>query len=219
MIYAADHLLDVNSGAIYSTRHQFVQRHRMRFRVTFMLILIVAAAAALRLPVAILGHGLVLCAIVGIYFVAVHAGGDVARRYWPKEFVIGAVFAAGSSITTWSHFDAARPAWLAIVLFAALCILNCCAVDSWEWQASHVLLRYPHRLTRWVARHCFGAAVVVIVLGALLLLVAPNSAILALLLSAVLLIAVARVRDRLSPEAARLLADAALLTPLFFLLR
>lgn len=219
MIYAADHLLDVRARAIYSARHRFVRRHPLTFVIAFTLVFAAAAVAAFDLSLAIWRGGLILSAGIALYLGVVHWGGDMVRRYWPKEFAIGAVFAAGSSIATWSHPEAARQAWPAIALFAALCTLNCCAVDFWEWQANHVLLRYPHRLTRWVARHFLVAAMAIIVLGACLLLFAPHPVIFSLLLSAMLLMVVGAARNSLSPEAARLLADAVLLTPVLFLLR
>jgi len=217
MIYAADHLLDVRGGAIYSVRHRFMARHSRSFLGAAVAVFIAATLASARLPLSIWRGAVELTAIVGVYLALVHCGGEKVRRYWPKEFAIGAVFAAGSTIATWS--SGARHVWPEIALFAASCTLNCCAVDYWEWQTNHVLLRYPHGLTRWVGRRFATCAVAIIAVGGLLLAFAPSEVIGAVIASMLLLLFVARKRGRISPEVAHLLADAALLTPLLFLLR
>lgn len=216
MIYAGDHLLDVKVGAIYSARHRFVFRHLRSYRVALAAIALMTFVAAWHLPPSIWACGVAVAAAVFAYLAAVHSGRAFLRRYWPKEFVVGAVFAIGSSIATWT---ATSHAWPSITLFAALCIINCSSVDYWEWQRNRVLLRYPHRLTRFAAKHFFVASFGILAFSALVLYLAPNPAIASAGLSAILLIGVGAARSRLSPDAARLLADAALLTPLIFLLR
>ena len=219
MIYCADHVLDVRGGAIYSARHRFVERHFRKFVAAFGIVFAAGAVASSRLSAAIWCGGVGVTAVVCLYALVVHAGGDRVRRYWPKEFVIATVFAAGSSVATWTAGEAAQRAWPAIALFAALCTLNCTAVDCWEWEVNRVISRYPHRFTRWVARHFEAVAILVMTCAVLDAWSSPNRAVLAILGSTVLLIAIGRVRTSVSPEAARLLADVALLTPLLFLLR
>ena len=127
------------------------------------------------------------------------------------------MFAAGSSIATWSSGIAGWQIWTSVALFAAVCTLNCCAVDYWEWQTNRVLLRYPHRATRWVARHFAWCATAIVAASSLLMLLGPSVIFIAVLLSTLLLMLVAARPTFLSPELARLLADVALLTPLLFL--
>lgn len=217
MIYAGDHLLDVHSGAIYSARHRFSQRHFRKFIAMIGIVFASATVASLRLSTTVWRGGLGLAAAVAFYLVLVHASGETVRRYWPKEVVVGVIFAAGSTIATWSSLQPL--AALPIALFAALCILNCTAVEYWEWQRTHVLLRYPHRMTRWLTKHFYPAAVVISTASATAFIFTPSAVLIAVLLSAVLLILVARNRTRIAPEVSRLLADAALLTPLIFLFR
>jgi hypothetical protein len=216
MIYAADHLLDVRSGATYSARHRFMARHSRWFVASAIWVFASAAVAAWRFPLAIWVGALELTAAVGIYLGFVHLLGDRVRHHWPKEFVIGAVFAAGSTIATWTS---ARGAWPAILLFAGLCTLNCCAVDYWEWQGNGVLLRYPHTMTRWVARHFMWCAVGLLAAAVVVFALVGTMIPIAVSASVLLLMLVNGRRRWLSPEAIRLLADAALLTPLLFLPR
>jgi hypothetical protein len=227
MIYAVDHFLDVRRGAAYSARHRFVQEHRRGFLLSLIGMFATAAVLVWQIPAAIRNAGMALTAVVTVYLLVVHLGGERVRRYWPKEVAIGLVFGAGSSLATWSGGSAWRRAWPEILLFAALCTLNCAAVDCWEWRADRVLLRYPHRITRWLARHFYGACLVVLVAALVAAVVAAlvaqnhsgNPAACALAISSALLLAVAALRRRLSPDLARLLADAVLLTPLIFLVR
>ena len=217
MIYAADHLLDVRGGAIYSSRHRFMAQHSRALVGTALIVFAGAAMGARRFPFAIWLGAIELTVVVGVYLGIVHVLGDRVRRYWPKEFVIGAVFAAGSSLATWT--SPAERVWPAVLLFAALCTLNCCAADYWEWQANSVLLRYPHRMTRMVARHFGWFAGALLIAGSAAFAFTHSNIALATALSTVLLIALNSRRRSLSHELVRLLADAALLTPLLFLLR
>lgn len=219
MIYAADHLLDVRRGAVCSARHLCISHHTKPFVIAGFTVFAVAAVASSQLPPPIWRGAVELTAVVGIYLALVHCGLDQVRRFWPKEFAIGAVFASGSSIATWSAAVPARQVWPEIALFAALCTLNCCAVDDWEWQTNRVLLQYPQRATRWVAKHFAWCAAAVVVAGATMISIRPSAPIMAAIAGTLLLTAVIERRRSLSPELARLLADAALLTPALFLLR
>ena len=216
MIYAADHLLDVRGGSIYSSRHRFMAQHSNALVAMALIVFASATVAAWHFPFAIWLGALELTAIVAIYLGIVHVLGDRARRYWPKEFVIGAVFAAGSSLATWT--SPAPRVWPAVLLFAALCTLNCCAADYWEWQ-SNCLLRCPHQMTRIVAHRFPWIAAGLLIAASVALGFTRNDVALATFLSTSLLIALNSRRRSLSHELVRLLADAALLTPLLFLLR
>jgi len=219
MIYVADHMLDVRDGAVYSARHRFVQRHRQSLTAIMALTATVAAIASLFLPIPILRGGIELAGIVLGYMAAVHVSRRKLLRYWPKELVIGLVFAAGASLATWTNSPAVAHAWPAILIFAAICTLNCAALDGWEWRSHRLISRYPHRLTRWIARHFSIAAIAALIAAAALLVRARNPVALALGASVLMMMGVARLRHRLSPDTLRLMFDATLLTPLFFLLR
>ena len=217
MIYAADHLLDVRSGAIYSSRHRFLAKHQRTIWAVAVIVFGSASVVSWGFPLSLWLGALELTAIVGVYLGIVHLLGAMTHRYWPKEFAIGVVFAAGSSIATWTQTG--RDAWPEILLFAGLCSLNCCAVDYWEWQADGILLRYPHWMTRLVARHFVACAAGLMGAAALVFAFHHTAVPVAVIACVLLLIALNGGRHSLSSELARLLADAALLTPLFFLLR
>jgi hypothetical protein len=219
MIYAADHLLDVRGGAVCSARHSFVRSHGRSILLALMAIAFVTGVAAMQLPTGVLLGGVAVAGVVGIYLLVVHLGRDATRRYWPKEIVIGAVFAAGSSIASWSSGFTTHRAWPEIALFGALCTLNCAAVDCWEWKSSSERLRCPHRLTRWMGRYFYVAAIAIAAAGGTVYGYAPNALAIAIAVSGFLLMAVGVVRKFVSPETGRLFADAALLTPLLFLVR
>jgi hypothetical protein len=179
----------------------------------------IVAALAFRLPASVRNAGCALAAIVACYLLIVHLGSERLRRSWPKELAIGLVFGAGSSIATWSSGFALRRAWPEIALFAALCTLNCAGADYWEWRSDRLLLRYPHRLTRCLGRHFYYACFIVFVLAWIPQSGALNPVAFAVALSSMLLMLMAAVQESLSPSLGRLLADAALLTPLLFLAR
>jgi hypothetical protein len=217
MIYVGDHLMDVRAGLTYSERHQFAARHSRELLVIVSIALLATMWGCWRLPVPIFRGGTLVAAVVAIYVGAVHFAPSV-RPFWPKEIAAGLVFGVGSSIGTWAFVGPLR-VMPAVACFGALCTLNVAAVDCWEWQSHHVLIRYPHVLTRWIEQHLQGAAVAIIAVSTVLALRLPVRLTLALCTSSLLLMLVARVRHTLSAEAARLLADAALLTPMFFLVR
>ena len=214
MIYAADHLLDVRNGAIYSARHAFVARHSRTFVTAAIVVFAAATAAAWQFPLEMWIGAMQLTGVVGVYLGFVHLLGERTRRYWPKEFAISAIFAAGSSLATWT--SVALRVLPAVLLFAGLCALNCCVVDYWEWQTNRVLLRYPQSMTRIVARHFVATSTMV---AAATYAFAPTDVALAILLSLLLLLVLYARRSDLAPELFRLLADAALLTPTLFLWR
>jgi hypothetical protein len=220
MIYVIDHLMDLRAGVMYSERHRFAARHRIALWSLITVALATSVLGCLRLPMEMLRGGVRLVGAVALYLAIVHFAKD-SRRYWPKEIVIGVVFALGSSIAAWtSPSTSASPLHVipAIALFAALCTLNVAAVDCWEWRSHRVLVRYPHTFTRWIERH-FEYLAFMIALVAAGSAAALPTLMMSILVSALLLIGVARIQPSLPPEAARLLADASLLTPLLFLVR
>jgi hypothetical protein len=216
LIYAIDHLLDVRSGAVCSARHRFVRAHSRAFRLGIAAVVFASIALTWVLPEAIRERGVALSAIVLLYFAAVHHGGDWLRRIWPKELVMGAVFAAGCSIPAWDDF---RQAWPTIVLFAILCTLNCAALDLWEWPLSDEPWPAPHPATRFLGRHLVPISAVVSIVSTLMVIDVRNEIFAAVALSGLLLLVLNYFRARIQIEAARMLADAALLTPLLFLWR
>jgi hypothetical protein len=109
---------------------------------------------------------------------------------------------------------------LGVVLFAALCFCNCALITRWERHEEDVrnrasLLNAFPRLTARLSILCLALAA--LAAGAVLL--AGPMPFLPLGMSAVLLAILDLCHKRLSTNAARVLADAALLTPLLFAAR
>ncbi len=216
IVYVVDHMLDVRSGALHSARHRFVQAHYSGFRSALFIVFFGALALALLAPQVIRERGLALSLVVATYLAAVHFSGGSFRRLFPKELVIAIVFAAGCSIPVWND---ARFDWSAVFVFGALCLLNCASLDLWEWQSRVELLPTPHPATRFFGRRLLPGASVIALLCVFMLIDTRNLVFAASAISALLLMAVDRLRRFLPIDTVRLIADAALLTPVLFLLR
>lgn len=232
ILYAADRLLDARclgralaqttlasprAAATLELRHIFHHRHRRWF-----VPLIALAAAALvgllpSLPFAALQLYLLEGALLLGWLAVVH-GTRLAARV-PKEFVVGAFFAAAVFIPAVSRRPELRISLLpAALLFAALCTLNCLFIHRWE-SDEHVATSV-NPVIAFASKHV--AALAALELGSAVLLArttpVPLRAIpVASLTASALLLALHAVRIRLSRTTLRAAADLALLTPLLLL--
>jgi hypothetical protein len=202
LIYVADRLLDAWRGAACQARHAFYRRHwRALLPVWTAALLFGAWLAVTQLPRAILLRGAALAACVLAYLATVHATPAFSRRDGSKEAAVAMLFALGASLAAWPAVRSAADV-LAIVLFSLLCWMNCAAIEDWERGRRA-------RLSVVVAAGVVGAAAALLlreqrpILGC-----AETAAALGLMLLD---------RARLSRDALRVLADAALLTPLLLL--
>jgi hypothetical protein len=146
-------------------------------------------------------------AVVIIYFVIVHGLGRHVSALWSKEASVGLVFALGASLTAWTNVRTIADA-AAIALFFGLCWINCAAIQKWE------SVDFGRSSLPWpVTASALGVALVA---GVLLWMDRPilGGAEMA---SAFAFVWLDRVRLRLSPDALRVLADVALLSPMVFL--
>jgi hypothetical protein len=135
LIYVGDRLLDGLPGAPRTElreRHHFHARHRRS--------LLTAAAVAIgvlvwlvvaRMPAAGRREDACIFAVAMIYAAAVHQ--PFFRIRFPRELVVGLVFACACAVPAWSAADYAHADLAVLVsLFAALCWLNCSAIHAWE---------------------------------------------------------------------------------------
>jgi hypothetical protein len=154
--------------------------------------------AAEHLSAGLFLRGVILLAVVGLYFAVVHSG----ILHWPKEAAVGVLFALGASLEAWSKVK--TPADVAtILLFSGLCWINCIAIQRWEGEKLD-----------WSP----SVAAIVLACAAVVLLYAHRPILGgAELASAFAFLLLDRVHRRLSPDAVRVLADVALLSPLLFL--
>ena len=211
ILYAADRLLDSRHlrspgrarNAELEARHFFHHRHRRAFLA---IIPIVAIAVTTLLP-NLLPTTLHLYVIEGVFlfgwFLLVHT----TRSHLPKELVVGLYFAAATFTPTLVRRPQLATTLLLAyaALFASLCILNCLFIRAWEDRmgSSH------RQLTITTAA-----------IGLLSLVGLATSAPAipgACALAAGTLLAIHRLRDRLSRTHLRAAADLALLTPALIL--
>lgn len=196
-VYLADRRLDAGRGALDAERHRAAARHPRGYALAAALAAAVALAAAAWLPAAYWWHGVVVGLGVAGYLAAAHAAGGSALAGGAKELLVGVGFAAGVAVPLGVEGVPAA-AWLpSAAAFAGLCWLNCRLIDRWESPAG----RPP-----WAD----GALSVGLLLAATTL---PTAVGLAVAAGVVGLLAV-HATCRRRPRAARVLADAALLTPL-----
>lgn len=226
LIYIADRLLDGRSSARAANlreRHLFHARHRKPLLVAGSiacapLLWLIAA----RMSVEARREDTLLFAASMLYFAVVHLRPLPIPSPFRREFAVGIIFACATAIPAWSTPGVShRELLLPVLLFAALCCLNCLAIDDWESSQPSTLRRFP-----------VSSAALVVAAGAAALtldavLHQPSSAGLdaAGLLSALILFALHRLHRRsaggfepISLFALRIAADAALLTPLLLLL-
>ncbi|MBS1814038.1 MAG: hypothetical protein JSS87_04090 [Acidobacteria bacterium] len=213
MLYVVDRLLDArNPNTFLEERHRFHHAHRR----TLIALLLIAAPVLIilmshvepSLRIARIGLALPL----GIYLLAIHS----TRWRMPKELAVALFFAIACSAPAALSYGVPHVFPFASI-FSALCFLNCAAIARWEartpdeWQAMHPL-------TRFVARnlHLLGGGLILLALA--IALVTREYAIpLACIVSALLLAVANAKRAHLSRLSLRIVADAALLTPLLFL--
>lgn len=191
---------------------------------------------------------ILLCGIGIAYFLLVHSGassGIGLRRlstWFPKELAVGFLFAIATAVPTAARiFFPARQLGHTLLLsgaifaFGAVCWLNCVAIQTWEdhergSEVIHAILSGPqsdpetsgHGWTRFLGRRLavFSGFVCALSLAAALATMESRAGLLffAIVLSAAIFLVLTRLSHRVSVLTLRIAADAALLTPLLFVL-
>jgi hypothetical protein len=101
------------------------------------------------------------------------------------------------------------------IMFALLCCVNCALIEIWEWRdAGHQPGIHPHPCTLWLSRSLKPLVAAMTVICCVEI---GRSLFAALLLSGLCILVLDSAKGRLRADARRVLADAALLTPLLFL--
>jgi hypothetical protein len=204
LIYAADRALDAWRGSGDRPRHQFYRRH---WRAVFPCWILAFCASGwlawTYLPAPEFDCGALLLMGVAAYLTGVHAMPRTFSRAGSKEAAVAALFGIGTVLAAWPRLSTASDV-LSIALFSVLCWINCAVIEDWEerrpaggrvyFLASAIALIAAVCLSEH--RPVLGSAETAGALG---------------------LVALDRVRGRLSPEALRVLADAALASPVLFL--
>jgi hypothetical protein len=220
VIYATDRLLDVTGRpSLWLTkRHAFHRRYCKRIFGVVMAATGALAAVIAYLRPLVLERGLLLVGIVALYFVGVHLLPDSAKLWFPKEVLVGILFAAGSCLAPWCRAGRPRMLVLPALLLAGLCCLNCVAIEVWEWRSHSTLGQAPPAATLWLAHHlrsCLwfiaGAA------GCLLIFSDARLLFAAILISAAAFLCIDSFRGRLPIDLLRMVADVPLFSPVLFL--
>jgi hypothetical protein len=221
LIYTVDRLLDGRTsvrdvgGAFGSPLRQRHVFHRIYARgvagvaagvavFTAILVFTEIKAEVLRLAVPV---GLLLV----LYMAWVHIGRGRILTRLSKEAAVGAIFAAGVTLPAWSRIGARRWEFLILAaLFATVCALNCVAIEEWERARG-----------RRRATPDFGSGRFAVALATCAILLAPVVRLrgefsmigAAIAASALLILFLDVMRERISADALRVLADVALLLP------
>jgi hypothetical protein len=214
LFYVADRLLDarLSSAASLQERHRFHDRHRRIFLGAAAPVALALAFLVSKMPRSLIVDYCVLGALSLLYLVLVHLPARASGRslpYFPKEFVVALLFAAASALPAW---DEARrramgmprhhPLLLLCPLFAALCWLNCLAIEDWEQHSGGRRIRLLALLT--IAASSAALTELTTHPASWLAVAASLSGALFLVLD----------RSRITAAGRRIAADLALLTPL-----
>lgn len=219
-IYVSDRLLDAlrwRSDAL-APRHRFYRQHWYPFACAAMVGLFALGWLCGRIQPLLLRNGFVLLGAVIAYFSVVHLGPPSLRKLWPKEIIVGVIFSLGACLPAWTERPEARSEIVApALLFATVCVLNCMAIEFWEWYHYQPTFGAPpHRFTCWVGHRLVPATAFVAIITVLAFASGPalmRPFYLASLLSCVALFCLAWRSERMPVELLRVLADVALFTP------
>jgi hypothetical protein len=232
IVYVADRLLDgldSHTEALLRERHRFYARHRLAFSWLLAVAIIVCGVLAFtRMRRDVLDGNVLLGVIVGAYFALIHGGGKSVERWFPKELIVGCLFAAVTALPTLLRVADGKIFEVAagVTLFAGLCWLNCVAIESWETEHARAasttfLFCGPHFTTRWAGKHLGLTAILVtgIYAGCAIVWIERFSGRVALacFMAGLCLTLLDHFRERLGAGALRIAADISLLTPLLVL--
>jgi hypothetical protein len=164
-LYAADHVFDALRGKCSVREPVRKAFHRVHWQVMAVLA-ICSGAGSVAITVSSLGDtvlvtGLAIGAFVLVYFVSVHAIPFRWRGFWPREAAVALGFGLGTFMPLMPAGRLPSAVLIAAtIVFFLLCWLNCCAVETWEWQRSgRPCEGTPHCSTQWIADHLPGLAI------------------------------------------------------------
>jgi len=225
LLYAGDRILDglrEPPPAFETRRHRFYRINRRPALIGAAIVAATALSISLGwLEPATRRAGFELALWVAAYFAVTHLAFPAGRAFWPKELFVAILFAAGVCLPLWSLLDANRLRLAGpFVLLAAVFWLNALGIDCWENAPDRVSrTRIRSRTSRALAVRLGPSAMGLAIVAALVGFDSPLAPIyFAITISALVLMVLELNAARLRAEALRVMADAALLTPLLFLL-
>ena len=230
LIYVADRILDSLSEPPPSDevpRHRFYRYHRRSVLICAFAVAVIAAIISFGwIQPAIRRDAIGLAILVGIYFAVTHLARPKGDRFWPKELLVAVLFAAGVCLPVWSLLGPQRLSLIVSFIFlVAVFWINTLAIECWESAPDRVSRRHLRSgISRALALRLAPTGVGVTILAILAGVVGKFGALpgaapiyFAIAFSAHFLTILEMNGGRLSGPARRVLADAALLTPVLFL--
>ena len=224
LIYVADRLLDSRSLDLskeHTFRHAFYARHQSYMLALWLVVFAVVALLALGLlEMSMLSIGASLVLLCLGYGIGVHTA--MAKKIFQvisKEWLVGLLFALGTSLIIWLKAPSFKLA-LMTLCFAFLCSLNCLLISLWEKDIDHTQGSLSKAQTLpSLSTHLRTSLLIYI--GLTILSVYNQAFYSAPMLSGLGLLGLwygaKRVPGLFSTERLRILADVALMSPLFFL--
>ena len=234
LVYVADRILDgtrMDPSSPLRERHRFHARHRKAFLTAGAAV----GAALLWLIIARMSanarfEDTVLFSAALLYLVVVHKPRLGGTGWMPKELAVGIVFAAATAVPAWSRlasgpYSERFALFPAVATFAALCWLNCVAIERWENlnPSGRLQSSDAHSTTRWAVEHFRPVTLILAAISGTLTVASalwkPEavSVYLAVTTAALCLAAIDHLREKISRLHLRVAADAALLAPLILL--
>jgi len=225
LIYLADRFADassLNPGTPRSLRQDFCLRHREIWIAT---IALVAGFDAYVIWRTTAWETFLVGAVVGLlallYLVLNQPLGLIWRSLPAKEIAIGILFAAGTAVALLPRLPLTPAFAIAIVVFAALCALNCISIANWErdldrsQQKVSIATRHPI-LARQAGNLCLVLGFSAFVPALVFRLATPLFVCLGV--SAFLLAWLSAARSSLESDQRTAMADLVLLTPFVLLI-
>ena len=200
LTYVADRLLDVRSrekAALFSLRHQFAKRYRQALWYIWFVLLAMNLLLAMQLTVLQLKNGSLLLIFCLLYTAS---NQKLSRYFYPKEICVALIYAGGVII----FMPVAFPLSF-FGVFALLCLLNCLMIGARE-KVIDAKMRI-HSVALLVGESWLAPLAL---LGAGLAVWRGSELWLGLALSFGLLGLLHGLRNQISIEAYRVLADASL---------
>jgi hypothetical protein len=226
VVYVLDRILDAlqSPPELLRARHRFHLQHRRGLLAAVAAdVLLLLVLVPTRMTAAALRENTFLGGCVLLYILVVHLPQlERLRRAFPKEIAVGLIFASATAVPAWSRLGRRVPGrseLLPIALaFAALCWLNCYAIDRWE--AGPIAVETHSRQSlRSVPVLSLLVGAAILCAAAILRHLEPvqgEAALLAMALSVMGLGLLDRLRSRWPALRLRAAADLVLLTPVLF---
>lgn len=220
IIYILDRVFDTGGNVSPpSTRHQFYLRYRPFSIAVSQLALGTEIFVCASFGKQMLLAGTALSLIVAVYFFGIHFHPGM-RRFLPKEAVVALVFSTGTALVTFTKCSLTVSLAASVLLFAAICLLNCTSIECFEYRyfGGHQV-EPPSAWTTWPVGHFRLIALGIAFAATGLLLISGAQELFgSIAITALGLVWFDQTHRLMSPEQMRVAADLPLVLPALLLL-